>query len=281
MRFFLPIFIAIATALFVYKGNARSLPDGSSKGNSLKKLEKPFEKVRPDQLSALPEPVRKWLEWSGIAGREKVHSVYTKQTGRMKLKPEQEKWMDSEAEQYTTASPPAFLWKVKMKMGNGLFVTGKDIFQEGKADMRIKMGGLVPIAKTRGNPKADQSSLQRYLMELSGFPSAALSKHIQWKELDERTAQAVMAYNGATGSAVFHFAVHGELLKVTAMRFKDSDENAELVPCTASIRKYQTVDGIRMPSEISVAWNLEEGPFTWYEFVMQDIAFNVEKPERL
>lgn len=279
MKFLLPIFIAIATAMFVYRGNTRSLTTGSSKGSTLEKLEGPLENVDPEQLAELPEPVRKWLEWSGIAGREGVLSVYAKQTGRMKLKPEQEKWMRSEAEQYTTASPPAFIWKVKMKMGNGLFVTGKDVFQEGKADMRIKMGGVVPIAKTRDNQKADQSSLQRYLMEMSGFPSAALSRHIHWKAIDDRTAEAVMAYNGATGSAVFHFAAEGMLSKVAAMRFKDSDEYAELIPCTAAIQKYQTVDGIQMPSEVSVTWNLAEGPFTWYEFVMHDIAFNVEKPE--
>lgn len=116
-------------------------------------------------------------------------------------------------------------------------------------------------------------------MELSGFPSAALSRYVEWKAIDAHTARAEMAYNWVVGRATFHFGADGELLKVTAMRFKDSDEKAELVPCTAHIRKYQTVDGIRLPSDIAINWELAEGPFTWYEFTIRDVAFNVAKPE--
>lgn len=278
MRILLSVLVVLASAFFVVKGANRQSPAESLKAAPLRKLEAPLKRVEPEQLAALPAPVRKWMEWSGISGREEIRSVYAKQTGRMKLKPGQEKWMASEAWQYTTSDPPGFIWKVKMKMGNGLSVTGKDVFQEGKAEMRIKMAGLVPMATTRGNPKADQSSLQRYLMELSGFPSAALSRYVEWHAIDDRTAEATMAYNWIKGRATFHFGEGGELLKVTAMRFKDSDEHAELVPCTAHIRAYRTMDGIRMPSELGVTWDLAEGPFTWYEFTMEDVAFNVKKP---
>lgn len=147
MKFLVSALVVLASVLFVAKRASRDSPAESPKGELLKGLDAPLKEVASEELAALPSPVWKWMEWSGVAGREEIRSVYAKQIGRMKLKPEQEKWMASEARQYTTAEPFGFIWKVKMKMGNGLFVTGKDEFREGKADMRIKMGDSSLLGK--------------------------------------------------------------------------------------------------------------------------------------
>lgn len=225
------------------------------------------------ELEDLPRPVQKWLKSSGAAGRTAIRIVRLKQTGWMKLKPEQQKWTPAEAEQLITTDPPSFIWTVKMKMKPYMTVIGKDSFHEGKAQLLIKLAALVPVAQISANSKTNESSLQRYLMEMAWYPTAAFLPYITWEELDEHTAEATMSYGGAKGSAVFHVDGEGCLVKIVANRFKDNDENAQRLPCVAEIKEHTEVDGILVPSKIEITWLLEEGPFTWYKFKVHDMEF--------
>lgn len=87
--------------------------------------------VTEDMLSDLPAPVQRWLIHCGVVGREEIQTVYLKQTGKMKLNPEQKNWMKSEAEQSFNAIQPQFIWRVKTSMF-GLPVVGRDDFVNGK-----------------------------------------------------------------------------------------------------------------------------------------------------
>ena len=227
-----------------------------------------------EMTESLPMPVQNWLKAIGAVGHEKIESVKLKQSGMMKLKPEQKKWTASEAEQISFTDPPAFRWSVRMKMGKGLVVTGKDSFLEGKADMRIKLAGILPISRSADNEKTNESSLQRYLMELAWYPSAALSPFISWQEAGVHSATATMNYGGLTGSATYFFDEHNELLKVEAWRYKENGEDARPLLCTGTINEHQQVDGLKVPVDMEISWELEEGTFIWYKFQAYDFQFN-------
>lgn len=229
---------------------------------------------REELSKPLPLAVENWLQASGALDHEPIRSVRLKQTGTIKLKPEQREWTASESEQTSYTNPPAFRWDVKMKLGRGIYVTGKDRFEDGKGSMRIKLGGIMPISKTMDNEKTDQSSLQRYLMELAWYPTAALGPYIYWEEEDAWTAIATLQYAGLQGTATFYFDEQYELLKVEAWRYKESDEDSRLVLCTGTIKEHQRVEGVKVPVEIEISWLLEHGPFTWYRFRASDIRFN-------
>ncbi|WP_422122469.1 DUF6920 family protein [Planococcus sp. X10-3] len=231
-------------------------------------------KIKAEMTESLPSAVKNWLHAIGAVGREPIHSIRLKQTGTIKLKPEQREWTASESEQITHTDPPAFRWDVKMKLAPGIYVTGKDSFEQGKGSMRIKLGGIMPISKTMENEKTDQSSLQRYLMELAWYPTAAVGPYISWEAEDDYTAIATLKYAGLKGSATFYFDEQYELLKVEAWRYKESDDDSRLVLCTGAIKEQQWVDGLKIPVEIEISWLLEHGPFTWYRFRASDIRFN-------
>ena len=90
--------------------------------------------------------------------------------------------------------------------------------------MRIKLAGIFPISNSNDNEKTDQSSLQRYLMELAWYPSAVISPLITWEEIDEQTAKATMEYAGLTGSATYFFNEQNELLRVEACVIKKMEK---------------------------------------------------------
>lgn len=146
------------------------------------------EILTEEKISHLPPIVRRWLKTSGVLGRERIRSVYLKQKGMMRLKTEQKNWYYAQAEQWFTVDNPAFIWKVNVDMMPLVFFTGRDKFFDGKGNMLIKIQSLVKIVNDNDNEKINQSTLQRYLGETIWFPSAVVSPHIQWEEVDSLTA---------------------------------------------------------------------------------------------
>ncbi|WP_091611543.1 DUF6920 family protein [Marinococcus luteus] len=234
----------------------------------------PAMPVTQQRIEALPLPVARWLTTTGMAGKHEIQSVRLKQTGLMKLKPSQKNWYQSNAEQYITVNEPAFLWKAEIKMLPFLKVVGRDLFKHGRGHMTIKIASLIPIVDIADNEKINQSTMQRYLLELPWYPSAALSPYIQWKQLDEFSAEATMDYNGVSGSATYQFSAEGSVEKISALRYKDSSKDAKLLECVGEVVESSRIEGIEIPTALTVSWMLEEGRFTWYKVKVEDIKFN-------
>ncbi len=228
--------------------------------------------VTKDMIKELPIPVQRWLNHSGVIGKEQIQTVYLRQKGLMKLKPDQKKWIDAEAEQYFTIDEPAFIWHVRTSM-MGLPVVGRDLFNDGRGAMQIKLAGLIPVVNVDNNRKINESTIQRYLGETIWFPSAAISPYIQWEPIDDYRAKATMSIGEVTGSAVFDFNDMGELTKFVALRYRDTDD-VEPTEWVATIKEYENVGGINIPTKLEASWILDEGAFTWYKFEIYDVKYN-------
>jgi hypothetical protein len=191
----------------------------------------------------------------------------------MKLKTDQKKWSKAKAEQYITTNTPSFLWKVNMSMIPLVNVAGRDFFMEGQGETTISIASLIPIVNLSRNEKLNQSSLGRYLLELPWYPTAALSPYIKWESLNEYSARADMSYKGISGSAIFYFDGDSNLIKISAMRYKESDKNAELIECIGEVKGNDTIYGITIPTRINVSWVMKEEIFTWYKLEIFDVEY--------
>lgn len=229
--------------------------------------------VTEDLIKDLPIPVKRWLDYSGIIGREQIETVHLKQKGFMKLKPDQKKWMEAEADQYFTINQPSFIWKVRTSM-MGIPVVGQDLFKEGQGSMKIKLAGLLPVVNVSGNSKINESTIQRYLGEIIWFPSAAISDPIEWEPIDDYSAKATLSYGGNSGSAVFHFDSSGKLTKLVALRYKDIEDTLP-TEWIATVKKYENMSGVNIPTKLEASWSLENGKFTWYKFEIYHIQYNI------
>jgi hypothetical protein len=228
--------------------------------------------IEPDMLSDLPAPVQRWLNYCGVVGREEIQTAYLKQTGEMKLNPDQDKWIKSEAEQSFNATEPQFIWRVKTSMF-GLPVVGRDDFLQGKGKMLIKLAGLIPVVNLGNDPRLNESTLQRYLGEIIWFPTAALSSYITWEPIDDLSAKATMEYGGTKGSATFFFDQNGEPVRVLMPRYRDINDK-EPTDWEAIIAEVERVNGIIIPVKVEASWLPENGKFTWYRFSVHDVRYN-------
>lgn len=228
--------------------------------------------VTKENIRELPAPVKRWLENSGIMDKEAISTVHLKQRGLMRLQPDQQQWMESEAEQFFTVNTPGFIWRVKTSMA-GIPVIGRDLFENGRGSMEIRLAGTIPVVNVSNHQKINESTLQRYLGEIIWFPSAALSPYIMWEDVDENSAKATMSYGGTTGSAVFHFDEEGTLTQFIAPRYRDIHD-PHPTDWAATVKDTQVIDGIKIPTRLEAAWLLEDGPFTWYKFEIYDVVYN-------
>ncbi len=235
--------------------------------------EAPARTVTRERLAGLPKPVERWLAGSGIVGRESPHSVRLTQMGMMRTKPEQDTWMDVTAEQYITMDAPAFIWKGDIKMKGIGLISARDRFADGRGRMTIKLLSLVTMEDAAGE-KIDQAAMQRFLVEMAWYPWAALAPYVRWEPIDSRSARVSMSYKGVSGSCVFHFDETGDVVGLSADRYMGGGKKARLEKWVGTTRGYGTMDGIRMPVKIEVAWKLREGDFTWFKFEIERLDYD-------
>ena len=229
--------------------------------------------ISENDLSGLPEPVLKWLHRSGAVGKPYIYLGKVTQKAAMKMKPDQDKWLNANAIQYTAIDPPSFIWTVDVPMNSLLNFQGRDKFENGKGEMLIKLNALVNIVNEKG-PKLDEGTLQRYLGEMVWFPSLALSPYITWQEVDKYTATATMDYNGTKGSGTFYFNAEGDFVKFSALRYKGNEPDAQRYEWVLLVDERKTFEGINVPSKMTATWKLEKEEWTWLKLEIEDLAYN-------
>jgi hypothetical protein len=227
--------------------------------------------VTAAELAPLPPPVRRWLESSGVVGREWAHVVWLRQRGQLRTGADQP-WMPAEAQQVFSVDDPAFVWTVSVTM-NGLPVSGRDSYQDGRGHMLITVAGLVPVVDARG-PQIDQGTLLRFLGEIIWFPSAALAPYLSWEGIDEHHAQATMRWRGVEASGLFTFDEQGRPANVTARRYKSDGAAASLERWEAPSLAWERRSGVLMPVRGTATWKLASGDLEYYRWEIPEVRYN-------
>ncbi len=228
--------------------------------------------IQVSDLKTLPKNVQKWLKYCNVTGKEKINNVRLQQEAEMRLERDKP-WMPVKAEQYFTTDNPGFIWKADIKVAPFFHIAGRDKYYKGKGHMLIKLMSLFTVADSKGK-EMDQGTLLRFLAESVWFPTAALSDYIEWEEINSRSAKATMSYGGITASGVFKFNDKGEVINFSAERYKEEDGNYSLKIWTINMEKYKEFNGIKIPTQGEVTWELDEGDFTWFKFEIVDIDNN-------
>jgi len=229
--------------------------------------------VTPEMMSGFPEIIVRWLERSGVVGREVIHNVYLVQSGRMRTKPDG-RWMDIKAEQYISTEPPGFVWKADVKAFPMVHLSGRDKYQSGEGHMLIKMFSIIPVVNERGS-EIDQGAMLRYMAEMVWYPSFAVSDYIKWEPVDSFSARATMSYAGMSVTGLFRFDAHGDFVRFEADRYFQRKGGATLERWVVSVKEngYGEFSGVRIPVDLSVSWKLSSGDFTWFELKIEKVDY--------
>lgn len=225
--------------------------------------------VHEADVAALPEPVARWLRRAGVVGRPRAQTLRLTQRGEMQTA-RGGAWMAFRARQLFVVPRPAFLWVVDVDGPLGLGLAGRDLYVDGRGQMRIELLSLIPVVDAAG-PKIDQGTLVRFLAETIWFPSAALQPYIEWEPLDQAAARATMRWGGVEASGLFRFDDDGDPVRFEASRYRDESLADWIIDNDPA--HFALLDGVRVPTRSTVTWrDDDEEAWTWLKIEVESVV---------
>jgi CBS domain-containing protein len=229
--------------------------------------------ITPEMLEDLPEPVRRYMEYTGVVGFPWINNARLKQAGTFRMGPERS-WMPVEAEEYYTIDPPSLTWNARFKIAGLPILRAKDRYESGHGHMFGKLAGLFTVFDLTGE-ELDQATMIRYLNEIMWFPTAYLGENIEWEGLDEHSAQVTFDDGGKSVSARMFFDNAGRLTNFTANRYREIDGDFSLDLWSTPILGYGERAGLKLPVRGQAVWNLPTGDFSYADLEVTEIEYNL------
>ena len=229
-------------------------------------------KVTQDRLEALPEPVQRYMQFSGVLKKPWIHSVRLAQTGRFRMA-EDRPWMPMRATQTYTTAPVSFRWEARFKLFGLPLLHALDQYMESHGQMHGKLFGLYTLFNVRG-AELDQGSLMRYMSEMIWFPIAFLGKNISWEAVDEGCVKVTLTEGARSVTGKLYFDDQGRPINFRAKRYREDQGQYSLDTWSTPITGYAERAGLMLPVSGQAIWHLDSGPFTYIEIEVGYVEYN-------
>jgi hypothetical protein len=225
--------------------------------------------VGEEMLAGLPEPVQRYLRYTGVVGKPLVRRVHLRQKGRMQLG-RGLPWIPLEAEQWHTVRPPGFVWAATLYVGPVPVVRGRDMYRDGKGHMLVKAASAFTVADAKGE-ELDQGEMVRYLNEMMWFPSAYLEDNVSFEPVDSTSAGVTLSDHGRRVTATLFFDTDGRLTEFVGRRYPGGKLATWSVPVTA----YGELAGLRLPTRCKAVWRLDRGDEEYVDVTVTELHHDV------
>lgn len=231
-----------------------------------------------DDLAGLPEPVQNYLAHVLTEGQPYVRTVRLRQRGEFRLGDATAPWKPLSATQHFTVDPPGFVWDARVVILPLLPVRVVDMYKAGDGALRAKILSTVPVAHAAASPELNSGELMRYLAEAVWFPTAFLpGQGVVWEPIDQRSARATIDHLGTKVSLLFYFNRKNEVERVFAAdRYREVNGAFEPTPWTGNFGNYQLRNGMLIPIDGEVAWNLPAGDLSYWRGHLEEIEHQPE-----
>ncbi len=238
--------------------------------------------VTEADLGRLPEPVQRYLRLTGSVGQPQTTSFRAKWKGRIRAS-ETEPWMTFDAEQHNfyDGEPSRFFFMdATMK---GLPVSVLHRFVGVPATFRVRLLSIFTVVDANG-PEMNRSETVTVFNDLCAFaPANLIDAHVAWESIDASTARALYTRGAETIAAVLSFNAEGELVN-----FVSDDRSAASKDGTTftrqrwstPLREYRAFGSRRVSTHGEARWEPATGAFTYGEFELVDIAYDVRGTDR-
>lgn len=228
--------------------------------------------VTLEMLAGLPAPVQRYMNFSGIVGHPIPQTVRLIQRGRIRSDADSA-WMNFEAIEVYSVSPPSFVWKVWLPSRGMPIALGRDQYLESAGRILIEVGGLFTLADAQG-PEVDQGSLLRLLNEMTWFPAAFLSDGVSWRGIDENRAEVTLTDRERSVSAVMSFDADGRPTNFVAQRYRAVGAGFELDTWSTPFTAFGEFEGVTVPVAGTGVWALESGDLAYIEITVTGVEYD-------
>lgn len=147
-------------------------------------------------------------------------------------------------------------------------------------DQYINGQGMTgPVGHAETGPEVDQGSNMILWAEATLYPSLLLTDpRIRWEAIDETSARLLFPFGDQEDELIFHFDPQtGLVTRTSALRYQGT--TGQKVPWSAEIQAWQTVNGMKLPLRVAVAWANQSGPWSYWDF--EHVLWNVDISQQL
>ncbi|MGE5631125.1 MAG: DUF6544 family protein [Caulobacteraceae bacterium] len=234
--------------------------------------------ITEEDIKPLPEPVQKYLIYSGAVGKEKVRNFRVVFDGEFKTDPKRD-WAKMNAVQFTNLEDTTRLYFLQMKM-SGLPVTGLHKYAGARATMLVKLAGLLTVADGKGEKMNEGETVTVFNDMCMLAPASLMDKRIQWEAVDQSTVKATFNNNGIKVSAVLTFNDKGELVRFVSedRYYSPTGKTYQKVRWTTPAYEYKDYNGIRISSGGEAIWSFPEGDYCYAKMNIKEIEYNCGNP---
>jgi hypothetical protein len=232
-------------------------------------------------LQSLPPVVRRYLSQALNMYQPMVRRIYLDQTGTLNRSsdPQTERWEPFTARQRVATQRPGFVWDAAVKVSPGITVRVVDAYVGGVGSLQPSVFGLIDVGGDTGNGEIARGELIRYFAESVWYPTALLpSQGVQWKAVDEHSAQASLRDGPLTVQLVFSFNAEGMVERISSAE-RSALLNGVMVPMPWEVRlsNYQLRDGMRVPHEAEVAWHTPKGRWPYWRGKVEKLDYDMPR----
>jgi hypothetical protein len=234
----------------------------------------PSDLLTETDIAGLPEPVRKYLFYTGAVGKPKVEHFKVEFVGQIR-KNEQSEWMPFTSEQYNFMEPATRLFFMKATMKH-LPVAGFHSFKNGDAFMDIRLFSLFKVQYQTGKEMGVAETVTFFNDMCCMAPATLIDKRIQWLEIDRNKVKASFTNQGITISAWLFFDEQGALTNfISEDRFAVSDDGAaKQIPWATPLKDYKLLNEHQVPGYAEAIYTYPEGNLTYGTFRTTNIEYN-------
>jgi uncharacterized protein DUF6544 len=236
--------------------------------------------VTEADLDPLPAPVQRYLRLAGVVGQPLVQNYRIRFVGRIRSAADAP-WMEFTAEQLSFADPPRRLFMMNARM-KGLPVDVFHSYIDAQARMRVKLLSLYPMVDAGGFDFTTAETVTIFNDMCVMAPATLISRAITWKVIDDKTVEGTFTNSAHTISARLYFDDSGALVSFTSDdRPGLAPDGKTLVPqrWSTPLTGYRAYGKFWLASHGDARYAPTAGAFTYGEFDLQDVAYNVASSE--
>jgi hypothetical protein len=168
------------------------------------------------RLQGLPEPVQRYFRFTFKGPAPAYRAVRLTAAGDFR-RPRTQDFNATTARQVIAAGVPALMFSATTPVMPGVWARAYDFYADGQMEMKAKIVSTLTVVDERGSAQLNQISLRRWLLESALYPAALLpGGPVSWEAIDERSARAVVNWQGLRATMVAHFAPDGSMTAMSA-----------------------------------------------------------------
>jgi len=236
----------------------------------------PAAPITNSDLAPLPEPVRRYLQASGVVGRARVRNVHVRMHGRIRSGPGA-RWLTFNAEQYNFTDPPARLFY----MSSSMFLVPVNVFHRyvgPAATMHVKAAGLVGLVDAAGEETTRSETVTLFNDMCVLAPATLIDPAIVWKPVDAEAVRARFTNAGQTIEAVLAFHHDGELANFWSddrFQLSAAGKTMKRVRWSTPLGAYRSFGEVRLPSGGEARWHEAGADYAYIELTIDEVDYNV------